>query len=157
MGGSRKDIKRRLGSSIKTESMLNRIFSGLCKVDCGDFNMREYLSSHKLVIWEWCSRWNWHRCCRWFSRCFIVKIFIVSVKAVVLPLFDHLKEYNILWLKAGHFSVIRISVLKGKTVAVWVYFRRWKDNDYCFIMFTLYICLWNWFIPLIAYCVVKEP
>ena len=40
----------RLGSSSKTESMLNRIFSGLCKVDCGDFNMREYLSSHKLVI-----------------------------------------------------------------------------------------------------------
>ena len=40
----------RLGSSNKIESMLNRIFSGLCKVDCGDFNVRGYLSSHKLVI-----------------------------------------------------------------------------------------------------------
>ena len=40
----------RLGSSSKTESMLIRIFSGLCKVDCGDFNMREHRSSHKMVI-----------------------------------------------------------------------------------------------------------
>ena len=40
----------RLGSSSKTESILNRFFPGLCNVDCGDFNMREYLSSHKLVI-----------------------------------------------------------------------------------------------------------
>ena len=72
---SPKEWYARLGSSSKTESMLNRIFSGLCKVDCGDFNMREYLSSHKLVIWDWCSRWNWHRCCRWYSRCYIVKIF----------------------------------------------------------------------------------
>ena len=47
---SPKEWYARLGSSSKTESMLNRIFSGLCKVDCGDFNMREYLSSHKLVI-----------------------------------------------------------------------------------------------------------
>ena len=65
----------RMGSSSKTESILNRFFPGLCNVDCGDFNMREYLSSHKLVIRDWCSRWNWHRCCRWYSRCYIVKIF----------------------------------------------------------------------------------
>ena len=45
-----KDWYARLGSSNKTESMLNRIFSGLCRVDCGDFNMREYLSSNKLII-----------------------------------------------------------------------------------------------------------
>ena len=29
--------------------MLNRIFSGLCKVDCGDFNMRG--TSH-LISWS---------------------------------------------------------------------------------------------------------
>ena len=45
-----KDWYARLGSSNKTESMLNRIFSGLCRVDCGDFNMREYLSPNKLII-----------------------------------------------------------------------------------------------------------
>ena len=45
-----KEWYARLGSSSKTESILNRIFSGLCKVDCGDFNMREYLSSKKMII-----------------------------------------------------------------------------------------------------------
>lgn len=45
-----KEWYARLGSSSKTESMLNRILFGLCKVDCGDFNMREYLSYYKLVI-----------------------------------------------------------------------------------------------------------
>ncbi len=45
-----KEWYARLGTSNKTESILNRIFSGLCKVDCGEFNMREYLSSNKLVI-----------------------------------------------------------------------------------------------------------
>ena len=40
----------RLGESTQCESILNRIFSGLCKVDCGDFNMREYYSSQRLRI-----------------------------------------------------------------------------------------------------------
>ena len=69
----------RMGSSSKTESILNRFFPGLCNVDCGDFNMREYLSSHKLVIRDWCSIWNWHRYCHWYCRCYIVKIFTVAI------------------------------------------------------------------------------
>ena len=80
----------RMGSSSKTESILNRFFPGLCNVDCGDFNMREYLSSHKLVIRDWCSRWNWHRCCRWYSRCYIVWIFNVVNSATFFSFFIHL-------------------------------------------------------------------
>lgn len=45
-----KDWYARLGASSKTESIVNRILSGLCKVDCGDFNMREFLSNSKLII-----------------------------------------------------------------------------------------------------------
>ncbi len=45
-----KDWYARLGASSKTESIVNRILSGLCKVDCGDFNMREFLSHSKLII-----------------------------------------------------------------------------------------------------------
>lgn len=45
-----KEWYARLGTSSKTESIINRILSGLCKVDCGDFNMREYLSNSKMLI-----------------------------------------------------------------------------------------------------------
>ena len=45
-----KDWYARLGASNKTESIVNRILSGLCKVDCGSYNMREHFSSSKLII-----------------------------------------------------------------------------------------------------------
>lgn len=45
-----KEWYARLGASSKTESIVNRIFSGLCKLDCGNFNMREYFSSNKMII-----------------------------------------------------------------------------------------------------------
>lgn len=45
-----KDWYARLGASSKTESIVNRILSGLCKVDCGDYNMREFLSKSKMII-----------------------------------------------------------------------------------------------------------
>ncbi|MBQ0072089.1 MAG: ATP-binding protein, partial [Spirochaetales bacterium] len=45
-----KDWYARLGASSMTESIVNRILSGLCKVDCGDFNMREHLSKLKMII-----------------------------------------------------------------------------------------------------------
>ena len=40
----------RLGESTKSESMLNRILSGLCKLDCGKYNMREYYSKARMRI-----------------------------------------------------------------------------------------------------------
>lgn len=39
-----------LGENSKSESILNRIFSSLCKVDCGDFNMREYYKDRNTVF-----------------------------------------------------------------------------------------------------------
>jgi len=45
-----KDWYVRLGENTKSESLLNRILSGLCKLDCGDFNMREYYSKSKMKI-----------------------------------------------------------------------------------------------------------
>jgi hypothetical protein len=40
----------RTGESSKSESLLNRILSGLCKLDCGEFKMSEYYSKSKLKI-----------------------------------------------------------------------------------------------------------
>jgi DNA replication protein DnaC len=45
-----KDWYVRLGENTNSESLLNRILSGLCKLDCGDFNMREYYSKSKMKI-----------------------------------------------------------------------------------------------------------
>lgn len=45
-----KDWYARLGASSKTEFIVNRILSGLCKVDCGEFNMSELLSNSKMII-----------------------------------------------------------------------------------------------------------
>lgn len=45
-----KDWYVRLGESTKSESLLNRILSGLCRLDCGEFNMREYYSKSKMKI-----------------------------------------------------------------------------------------------------------
>lgn len=39
-----------LGSSTQCESILNRIFSGLCKLNCGNVNMRDHYSASKLRI-----------------------------------------------------------------------------------------------------------
>ena len=43
------DWYRVLGASAKSESIVNRIFATLCRVDCGNFNMREALASRNTI------------------------------------------------------------------------------------------------------------
>ena len=40
----------KLGETTRSESILNRIFCGLCKFNCGTFNMREYYSALRMRI-----------------------------------------------------------------------------------------------------------
>lgn len=47
---STKEWYVRLGESTKSESLLNRILSGLCRLDCGNYNMREYYSKTRMRI-----------------------------------------------------------------------------------------------------------
>ena len=44
------DWYARLGASTQCESILNRIFSGLCRLNCGPMNMRDHYSLSKLRI-----------------------------------------------------------------------------------------------------------
>ena len=69
-----KDWYVRLGESTMCESLLNRILSGLCRLDCGEFNIREYCSKSKLKI-QWCSIRFRHRCHSVLHRCVYERIF----------------------------------------------------------------------------------
>ena len=47
---STKEWYVRLGESTINESLLNRILSGLCRLNCGNYNMREYYSKTRMRI-----------------------------------------------------------------------------------------------------------
>jgi|GEM_PF-271137 len=66
-----KDWYVRLGESTKSESLLNRILSGVCRLDCGNYNIREYYYADL----GWCSTEFLHRCCTVHHRCNYGRIF----------------------------------------------------------------------------------